>query len=194
MGGGCTDRTDVRGYWCSTNKCSTNVCSWEQMFGGTNVRTRTNVQPVLCRYAGGSDTYIIVYRDVWFCWWVWFVVGAVARLPGERIMKGLFSTPPVALSVSRPLFHDAAHVDLLFCRPRGFVPLSFSYPDVRGFYALGYESSTHVPVCEARPVQRGYANRMSDGLCGQPSRGGVSSTACVYFTRGARYLLRTCLL
>ena len=125
--------------------------------------------------------HIIVYLDVlfsgcggvWFCWWVGCVGGAVARLPGERIMKGLFATPPVALSVSRPLFDDAAHVDLLFCRPRGFVPLSFSYPDVRGFYALGYESSTHVPVCEARPVQRGYANRSSDGGCVAVRSGGV---------------------
>ena len=171
--GGCTDRTNVRGYWCSTNKCSTNVCSWEQMFGGTNVRTRTNVRPVLCRYAGGSDTYIIVCRDVWFCWWVGCVGGAVARLAGGKIDRGLFATPPVALSVSRPLFHDAAHVDLSYCRPRGFVPLSSSYPDVRGFYALGYESSTHVPVCEARPVQRGYANRMFYGGCVAARSGGV---------------------
>ena len=32
-------------------------------------------------------------------------------------MKGFLSTPPVALSVSRPLFCDAAHVGLLFLSP-----------------------------------------------------------------------------
>jgi len=171
--GGCTDRTNVRGYWCSTNNSSTNVCSWEQMFGGTNVRTRTNVQPVLCRYAGGSDTYIIVYRDVWFCWWVWFVVGAVARLAGREDNER-FICHPTGCPVGVPAFVlcRGSRLVCLF-RPRGFVPLSFSYPDVRGFYALGYESSTHVPVCEARPVQRGYANRMFYGGCVAARSGGV---------------------
>ena len=143
------------------------------MFGGTNVRTPTNVRPVLCRYAGGSDTYIIVYRDVWFCWWVWFVVGAVATRPrGENHER--FILHPTGCPVGVPAFVlcRGSRLVCLF-RPRGFVPLSFSYPDVRGFYALGYESSTHVPVCEARPVQRGYANRSFDGGCVAARSGGV---------------------
>ena len=151
----------------------------ERVFVGTNVRGNKCSHPDKCSTGTlplcGRVGYI--YYRLSRC--VVLLVGLVCggcgsdTSQGGKITRGLFSTPPVALSVSRPLFHDAAHVDLSYCRPRGFVPLSFSYPDVRGFYALGYESSTHVPVCEARPVQRGYANRMFDGGCVAVRSGGV---------------------
>ena len=101
------------------------------------------------------------------------MVGAVARLAGREDNER-FICHPTGCPVGVPAFVlcRGSRLVCLF-RPRGFVPLSFSYPDVRGFYALGYESSTHVPVCEARPVQRGYANRSSDGGCVAVRSGGV---------------------
>jgi hypothetical protein len=137
----------------------------------------------VCRATPPRYIDISRFRYVWFsCSWgraacvggVWLVGLSRVRLHtcGGRWLER-FIAPPIRLplSDSRPLFCDAAHVKYLFCRPRGFVPLSSSCPDVRGFYALGHESSTHVPVCEARPVQRGYASR-GLGIVGSRAEGG----------------------
>ena len=79
------------------------------------------------------------------------VEGAVAHLRGKMVRKVYCPTHPVA-AVGFPAFVLCRGSRLvLFCRPRGFVPLSSSCPDVRGFYALGHESSTHVAVCHPGP-------------------------------------------
>jgi hypothetical protein len=77
--------------------------------------------------APGTRIYILSSSPM-CCFLVWcgvclWCVGWVCREGGSdtsqggKITRGLFATPPVALSVSRPLFCDAAHVDLLFLSP-----------------------------------------------------------------------------
>ena len=90
-------------------------------------------------------------------WWVLLRVGLEHPRREDAVRESLNCLPSrCRYWDSRPLFivavHDGYIEDSIFdvcVRPCGFVPPSVD------------EGSTHVSVCKARPVQRGYANQIS---------------------------------
>lgn len=125
--------------------------------------------------AAGTGVYILASRAVcgfvalgaagacgWGVWSSRVLRGGVWNGCREgRLLKEVFCpTHPVAtIRIPDRCFdvavHDG-HIDDTFIdvsvRPCGFVPPSVD------------EGSTHVSVCEARPVQRGYANQSSSSV------------------------------
>ena len=146
----------------------TDVMGGNVFHAGRFLQSGSGIRPGVCRGGRHGSIHISVYFGVWFCCfgvggcvWVGCVVvvgccwGAVVNGSGGEITRKRFMSHPSGCLYpdSRPLFFDAVHVE--FCvRPCGFV-----LPPVDG-------GSTHVSVCEARPVQRGYANQSSSSVVG----------------------------